>query len=287
MQNPLTIRQMIDDVFHKLENASLTYGHGTDNPWDEAVALVFQVLHLPFDIDEGLLNRLLTRKEKGDVLAILDRRITEKLPLAYLIHEAYFAGLSFYIDERALIPRSPIAELINRKFSPWVKSEEVFSILDLCTGSGCIAIACAKAFPQVKVDAVDLSKDALAVAKINIERHKVQDRVNLIESNLFANLPSKKYDIIVSNPPYVSQKEMAELPKEYCHEPKFALESEDEGLEVVLKILDQAPNYMAEHSALIVEVGNGQQALEKRLPNVPFIWLEFEHGGEGVFLLRN
>lgn len=280
-----TIRQMIDTVFQALSNSQLTYGHGTDNPWDEAIALVLQAMHLPFNANDKILDRPLTETESQTILSLLDRRIREKIPLAYLTHEAYFAGMSFYVDERVLIPRSPIAELIDNSFAPWIKTENVAAILDMCTGSGCIAIACAKMFPHAKVDAVDLSDEALAVAAINIAKYQVVDKVSLIKSNLFADVPAKQYDIIVSNPPYVSHKEMGALPKEYIHEPDLALRAGDDGLEFVLCILRQAANYLSDHGILIVEVGKAQYALEQRLPKVPFLWFEFEHGGEGVFML--
>lgn len=282
--NP-TVRQMIDTVFQSMQGADLAYGHGTDNAWDEAVALVLLVLHLPFHVDDNTLNRALTDEELKQVLYILDRRVSAKIPLAYLVNQAFFAGLSFYVDRRVIIPRSPIAELIEHSFHPWIKRDEINTILDMCTGSGCIAIACAKQFPQVIVDAVDLSDDALSVAKMNIEQHQVSDQVNLIKSDLFNKLTNKQYDIIISNPPYVSYQEMSALPKEYFHEPDLGLRADDDGLEFVLRILREAPEYLTPHGILIVEVGNSQAALEERLPHVPFLWLEFEHGGQGVFLL--
>lgn len=282
--NP-TVRQMIDTVFQSLQNVELAYGHGTDNAWDEAVALVLLVLHLPFNVDDNTLNRALTDEELKQVLYILDRRISAKIPLAYLVNQAFFAGLSFYVDRRVMIPRSPIAELIECSFQPWIEREDINTILDMCTGSGCIAIACAKQLPQVIVDAVDLSDDALSVAKMNIEQHQVSDQVNLIKSDLFNKLANKQYDIIISNPPYVNYQEMSALPKEYFHEPDLALRASDDGLEFVLRILREAADYLTSHGILIVEVGNSQAALEERLPHVPFLWLEFERGGQGVFLL--
>lgn len=280
-----TIRQSIDYVFEKLKYADVYFGHGTDNAWDEAVVLVLQVLALPFDVDEKTLQRELIQAEREKILNMLDKRIKTRKPLPYLTKQAYFVGLSFYVDERVIIPRSPIAELIENEFSPWIKPNDVHSILDLCTGSGCIAIACAKFFPNAHIDAVELSEDALAVAKINVEQHEVGNQVNLIQSDLFEQLANKKYDVIVSNPPYVSQNEMNELPCEYCHEPEMALLAKDNGLAVVEKILQQAPGYLTEHGILIVEVGSSRTALEERFPDIPFVWLEFSRGGEGVFLL--
>lgn len=285
MSESPTIRQMIDTVFQALQSSDLFYGHGTDNAWDEAIALVLPVLNLPFHIDDNTLNRKLTEEELKQVLYVLDQRINEKIPLAYLTKQAFFAGLSFYVDRRVMIPRSPMAELIENNFQPWIKRENINTILDMCTGSGCIAVACAKQFPQAVIDAVDLSDEALSVAKMNIENHQVENQVNLIKSNLFDKLTNKQYDIIISNPPYVSYQEMSVLPKEYFHEPDLALRAGDNGLEFILRILRESADYLTPQGILIVEVGNSQAALEERLPNVPFLWLEFERGGQGVFLL--
>ncbi len=277
--------EIIEQVAQSFEKANLHYGHGTDNAWDEAVALVLYVLDLPFHIDEKEAEKEISQFDQEKILKLADRRIKENKPLPYLTNAAYFAGLPFYIDERVIIPRSPFAELIEQGFAPWINPEEITQVLDLCTGSGCMAIAAALALPNISVDAVDNSKDALDVAMINLQKYELEDRVNLIESDLFSNVPQKKYDVIMSNPPYVSQDEMKALPQEFHHEPHNALHAEDEGLEIVLKILKEAPNYLSKNGILIVEVGNSQEALEKRLPNVPFTWLEFERGGEGVFIL--
>ena len=277
--------EIIEQVAQSFEKANLHYGHGTDNAWDEAVALVLYVLDLPFHIDEKESEKEISQSDQAKILALADRRVKENKPLPYLTNTAYFAGLPFYIDERVIIPRSPFAELIEQGFAPWINPEEITQVLDLCTGSSCMAIAAALALPNVAVDAVDISKDALDVAMINLQKYELEDRVNLIESDLFSNVPQKKYDVIMSNPPYVSQDEMKALPQEFHHEPHNALHAEDEGLEIVLKILKEAPNYLSKNGILIVEVGNSQEALEKRLPNVPFTWLEFERGGEGVFIL--
>ena len=216
---------------------------------------------------------------------LIEQRVTKRIPLSYLTHEAWFAGLSFYVDERVLIPRSPLAELIQKHFQPWIGANEPEAILDLCTGGGCIAIACAKAFPDAQVDASDVSLDALAVAKINALRHEVEEQVHLIESDLFSAIPPKKYDIIISNPPYVSTDEMSTLPAEYAHEPSLGLHAGQEGLDFVSTILEQSPNYLKPNGLLIIEVGNSEGALEKTFPNMPFTWLEFEQGGGGVFVL--
>lgn len=280
-----TIRDFIRFATSQFNEAGLYYGHGTDNSWDEAVALVLHSLHLPHDVDRGVLDANLTTKECSALLSLIEKRVTHRIPVPYLTHEAWFSGLSFYVDERVLIPRSPIAELIEQQFQPWIEEEQVHRILDLCTGSGCIAIACAYAFPDAEVDASDISPDALAVAKINVLRHAVEDRVNLLQSDLFTNLPKQKYDIIISNPPYVSTSEMVELPKEYTHEPSLGLVAGNEGLDVAINILRSASDYLQPHGLLIVEVGNSEVALSEMYANVPFTWLEFQRGGGGVFLL--
>ncbi len=264
----------------------LYYGHGTDNAWDDIVALVFDTLSLPFDLESVYLQACLTTDEKALLCQLFQRRIHDNVPVPYLTKKAYFCGLSFYVDERVLIPRSPIAELINQHFSPWVDESRVERILDLCTGSGCIAIACSYAFPEALVDAVDISPEALEVAEINRAEHGLQDVLNLIQSDCFAALATTdRYDIIVSNPPYVSHEEMATLPSEYRHEPKLALETTNNGLAIVEKILYSAHDYLNDHGILVVEVGNSEDALVDAYPHVPFTWLDFERGGQGVFLL--
>ncbi len=265
--------------------ASLHYGHGTDNAWDDILTLVLGTLSLPFDVEPSLLDARLTPDEKELLCHQLAQRIIGRIPVPYLTHEAYFCGLSFYVDERVLIPRSPIAELINQQFSPWVDESRVNRILDLCTGSACIAIACCYAFPDARVDAVDISPDALVVADINREKHGLQDQLTLIESDCFHAVPAVKYDIIVSNPPYVGANEMQLLPDEYNHEPVLALETGNNGLVIVDVILRRAFDYLSEEGILVVEVGNSEQELVEAYPNIPFTWLDFEHGGQGVFLL--
>ena len=265
--------------------ASLYYGHGTDNAWDDMLALVLRSLSLPLDIDPLLLQGRLTPGEKELLCEQLARRVLSRIPVPYLIHEAYFCDLPFYVDERVLIPRSPIAELIQQQFSPWIATDDVQSILDLCTGSGCIAIACCEAFPAALVDAVDISIDALAVAEINRKRHGVDEVLTLIESDCFEAVPAKRYDIIVSNPPYVGFDEMQTLPDEYRHEPTLALETSNNGLAIVEKILFSAHDYLTDEGILVVEVGNSDNALSEAYPHVPFTWLDFERGGHGIFLL--
>lgn len=280
-----TLRDMLRLAVSHFYAANLFYGHGTENAWDEAVALVLHVLHLPPDINPQVLDARLTMSERRKVARLILRRIKERIPVAYLTHEAWFAGLRFYVDQRVLIPRSPIAELIEQNFSPWISQDKVGHILDLCTGSGCIAVACAMAFPEVQITAADISADALLVAQTNIERHQLGERIRLQQSDLFSELTDEKYDIIVSNPPYVSTEEMAQLPPEYQHEPALGLAAGKEGLDFAIRILQIASDYLNDEGILIVEVGNSEEALIKRFPEAPFTWLEFQRGGGGVFLL--
>lgn len=265
--------------------AQLYYGHGTDNVWDDMRSLILRSLSLPHEVDPMLLNARLTTNEKKYLCQQLEKRINQRVPVPYLIKEAYFFDLPFYVDERVLIPRSPIAELIREQFSPWIEEDRVHQILDLCTGSGCIAIACCYAFPEALVDAVDISSEALAVAAINKERLEVDEQLTLIESDCFDAVPAKCYDIIVSNPPYVGKEEMQTLPDEYRHEPVLALETSNNGLSIVEKILKTAHAYLSDHGVLVVEVGNSEDALCEAYPSVPFTWLEMSHGGQGIFLL--
>jgi len=265
----------------------LYYGHGTDNALDDITALILGGLHLPFDSDYRLLSARVTAEEKRLLTQLLEKRIHERVPVPYLTNVALFCGLTFYVDERVLIPRSPIAELINQHFSPWIDPDRVERVLDLCTGSGCIAIACSYAFPDAQIDAVDISPDALDVAEMNRARHGLhEDEVCLIESDCFAGVPEDaRYQIIVSNPPYVGDDEMDSLPDEYRHEPDMALRTGHNGLAIVEKILAVAHNYLTDDGILVVEVGNSEDALVEAYPDLPFTWLEFEHGGHGVFLL--
>lgn len=280
-----TIRDFVRYAISRFQESGLFYGHGTDNAKDEAFYLIWHCLHLPHTISSEVLDARLLTRERETIYRLIQRRVAERIPLAYLTNEAWFAELPFYVDERVLVPRSPIAELIENQFQPWIDVDQVENILDLCTGSGCIAIACAKAFPQAAVDASDVSAEALAVAKINVLRHHVEHQVTLHESDLFSGLKSKKYDIIVSNPPYVSFQEMAALPSEYEHEPKLGLVAGKLGLDFALGILQKAGQHLRPHGILVVEVGNSDEALAELLPSVPFTWLEFDRGGGGVFLL--
>lgn len=264
---------------------NIFFGHGTDNAWDDIWMLVSGSLSLPFDINPIILDAKLTESEKKLLVKNLEKRIEKNVPVPYITNQSYFSELEFYIDERALIPRSPISELIQQQFTPWVEAENVGTILDLCTGSACIAIACCYAFPWAAVDAVDISADALSVAHINQKRHDLSQQLELIQSDCFASLKNRKYDIIVSNPPYVSSKEMQTLSQEYLHEPNLALECADNGLKIVNNILKNALSHLNPGGILIVEVGNTAEELTSVYPDYPFTWLDFENGGQGVFLL--
>lgn len=266
--------------------SNIYFGHGTDNAWDEAVALAMFVLNLPPDVDRSITERVLSPNEKETLMQLVNQRIQQRIPVPYLTHEAWFAGLKFYVDERVIIPRSPMAELILNGFQPWLGNRPVRRILDLCTGSGCIAIASAMAFSEATVDAVDISPDALAVAEQNCRLHPCQDRVHLIQGDLFNNCAGRQYDIIISNPPYVDSQEMAALPAEYHLEPSLALEAGNDGLRIVHRILKEAPQYLSANGLLFVEVGNAMEALQQQYPDTPFTWLEFERGGQGVFMLE-
>ena len=263
----------------------LSFGHGTNNAIDEAAALVLYALHLPYNAPDQYLHTTITTTEREAVLALLCRRIEERTPAAYLTNEALFAGLVFYVDERTLVPRSPIAELIENGFTPWCTDDTTQRILDIGTGSGCIAIACAYSFPYAEIDAVDTSKDALAVAKINITTHELEDRVQLHHSDLFTELGSQQYDLIISNPPYVSDSEWRNLPDEYLNEPKLGFHGGESGLDIVHRILNQAASHLTARGILIVEVGRSAETLQQTYPDVAFLWLNFERGGDGVFLL--
>jgi len=280
-----TIRDYIRWGASRLSEYKVFFGHGIATPLHESATLVMYALHQPYNLDDCYLSATLTIAERQQVVAIINKRIIERKPVAYLTHEATFASLPFYVDERVLVPRSPIAELIEQRFEPWVDEQQVFDILDLCTGSACIAIACAYAFPEAQVDAVELSTDAIAVAKINIEKHDLTGQLCLFQSDLFKQLPERKYDIIVSNPPYVAIQEWKELPEEYHNEPEMGFTGGVSGLDLVIRILADAIKYLTEQGILIIEVGSSAETLQQLFPEIPFYWLEFERGGDGVFLL--
>jgi ribosomal protein L3 glutamine methyltransferase len=280
-----TAGDLIASVERRLKRAGVFFGHGTDNARDEAAALVFNAMQISHDAAATALRRRASAAQYQRVESLLERRIAERVPLAYLTHEAWFAGLRFYVDERVLIPRSQFAELIERRFAPWIDPRAVKRLLDLGTGSGCIALAAAKAFARARVDAVDIDRGALEVAAINRRRLRLTRRVRLIESDHFAALSGESYDIIASNPPYVGMREMRGLPSEYRHEPRLALESGREGLDSVGIILASAASYLRPRGLLVVEVGNTERALSRAYPRLPFTWLDFERGGGGVFLL--
>lgn len=281
----VTVSDILNWGVRKLKGSDIYLGHGTDNIWDEAVFLILYALQLPPDTDKSVLKKILTDQEKRHIIEMFKMRIKEHIPAPYLTHEAWFAGLPFYVDERVLIPRSPIAELIESQFSPWIAEDKVHRILDIGTGSGCIAIACAYAFPHAKIDAADINDDALKVAAINVAKHNCGKQVNIIKSDVFSNLRGEIYDIIISNPPYVSQNEMQTLPKEYSHEPKSALEAGKDGLDIVTRILRESYQHLSQEGILVVEVGNSAEALIKKFPKLPLVWLEFESGEAEVFLL--
>lgn len=267
-----------------MQAADIYFGHGTDNAYSEAQLLLGHVTQLDFSQLAQFQSARLQDSEWQHFTKLVQQRIDERKPAAYLIGQAWFAGLPFVVDERVLVPRSPIAELIEQRFSPWL-TDEPTRILDLCTGSGCIAIACAYAFEEAEVDALDLSLDALAVAEQNIAMHDLEHRVIPIQSNLYDAIPKQRYDLIVTNPPYVDAEDMADLPDEFHHEPELGLAAGDDGLDLVRTILREAPDHLTENGWLVCEVGNSMVALAEEFPEVPFEWVRFEHGGDGVFVL--
>jgi ribosomal protein L3 glutamine methyltransferase len=280
-----SVADFIRFFVHEAQKHEIFCGHGRESIYDDIYCLILELLSLPLDAEIWLLTAQLSSAEKNLLCEKLSRRILERIPSPYLSNKAYFCDLEFYVDKRVLIPRSPIAELINNKFSPLIDSASVSHILDLCTGSACIAIACCYAFPESLVDAADLSLDALAVAEHNLKKHNLEHHLTLYHSNVFAAIPHKQYDIIVSNPPYVGFAEMQTLPQEYLHEPKMALEAENNGLAIVTEILKLAPKYLSDDGILVVEVGNSADNLANFYPDLPFTWLDFEYGGSGVFVL--
>ena len=281
---PITVATMLESGERLFESQGLFYGHGTTNAWDEAVYLLTFVLDLPPDADRSLLSELLTAQQQADVEALFQRRVNERIPAPYLTGTAWFCGLPFRVDQRVIIPRSPLAELIYNGFQPWCEADPG-SVLDLCTGSGCIGIACAYAFEQAQVVLSDISAEALTIAQKNIAQHKVSDRVIAVQSDLFEGLNGQRFDLIVSNPPYVDATDLATMPEEYQHEPELALASGADGLDFTRRLLREAAQYLTERGVLIVEVGNSSVALEQAFPTVPFLWLTFSEGDGGVFVL--
>jgi ribosomal protein L3 glutamine methyltransferase len=266
--------------------AELFYGHGSENAFNDAYILVMYALSLPNDVDDSLMTCRLIDSEKETVLTLFARRIEEQIPVAYITNVAYFAQLPFYVDERVLIPRSPLGELIEKQFFPYIsENNEPQRILDLCTGSGCIAIACASYFEGVEVDAVDLSIDALNVAQMNIENHGLSEQVIPIQSDIFSGVEGQIYDLIVTNPPYVDQQDIDSLPQEYLHEPAMGLGSGVDGLDIVRVILAQSAKHLTDDGLLFCEVGNSEVHVKNLYSEVPFTWLNFERGGHGVFML--
>ncbi|MFO1345665.1 MAG: 50S ribosomal protein L3 N(5)-glutamine methyltransferase [Rhodocyclaceae bacterium] len=283
----LTLRDLLRYAVSRFNEGGLFFGHGNDNAWDEAVYLLLHTLHLPLDRLEPFLDARLTTPEREAVLAVIERRVRERVPAAYITNEAWLGEHRFYVDERTIVPRSFIAELIEERFEPWLDDPDgVTSALDLCTGSGCLAILLALAFPDAQVDAVDLSQDALAVARRNVADYQLEDRVRLVHANLFAGVARQRYDLIISNPPYVNAESMAMLPEEYRREPEMALASGEDGLDLVRLMLKEAHAHLNPEGLLIVEIGHNRDALEAAFPQTPFTWLETSAGNEYVFLLR-
>ena len=268
------------------QKAGLVFGHGTDNAFDDAKVLVLHAISMPWSFADQYAKARLTDAERHQITELFQRRIETRKPTAYLTGEAMFAGLAFYVNEHTLVPRSPIAELIEQGFAPWVEPNRVERVLDLCTGSGCIGIASLQHLPHAQVDLVDISPDALAVAQRNVERYGLQDVAHVVESDLFSALQGQRYDLIVSNPPYVDQIEMDALPPEFQAEPELGLAAGEDGLDLVRKILAQAADHLTEDGVLIVEVGVSQYYLQQAYPELPFYWFEFERGGEGVFAIN-
>ncbi|KTB65213.1 50S ribosomal protein L3 N(5)-glutamine methyltransferase [Pseudomonas allii] len=279
-----TLRDHIRWAVSRFHGEDLFFGHGTDNAWDEARQLVLGALNLPWEIADSYLDCNLEEEEVSHVQRLLHRRIHERIPTAYLLNEAWFCGMSFIVDERVLIPRSPIGELIENRFEPWL-AQPPARILDLCTGSGCIGIACAYEFQDAEVVLGDLSFEALEVANQNIERHGVDERVYTVQGDGFDGLPGQRFDLIVSNPPYVDAEDFADMPDEYQHEPELGLACGDDGLNLVRRMLAEAADHLTEKGLLIVEVGNSQVHVEALYPEVDFAWLDFQRGGHGVFML--
>ncbi len=282
-----TLRDLMRFAVSRFNEADLFFGHGTDNAWDEAAYLLLHSLHLPIDQLDPYMDARLTTGERTAALKLIRRRMTERLPASYLTHDAWLGAYRFYVDERVIVPRSHIAELLREQLSPWVDDPwAIRRVLDMCTGSGCLAILAAEAFPEATVDAVDLSSDALAVAERNVKDYALEERVRLIQSDAFSAIPREKYDLIISNPPYVNAESMASLPEEYRREPEMALASGEDGLDFVRGLLKDAPYHLAPDGILIVEIGHNKDELERAFPRLSFVWLDTSAGDRFVFMLR-
>lgn len=281
-----TLRDLIRYGVSRFNEAKIALGHGSDNAWDEAVYLVLHGLHLPPDTLDPFLEARVTADERIRVLSLIDRRVTERLPAAYLANEAWLSGHRFYVDHNVIVPRSPISELLDQGLSPWVRDPfSVTRALDMCTGSGCLAILTAIAFPNAEVDAVDLSANALAVAQRNVKDFDLQTRVTLHQSDLFDSLPVAQYDVIVCNPPYVNSQSMNELPQEYRHEPSMALAGGVDGMDLVRRILQAAPQYLSPEGVLVLEIGHEREFFEAAFPELEPMWLETENASDQLLLL--
>ena len=285
-QELLTLRDLIRYGVSRLNAAQVALGHGSDNAWDETVYLVLHALHLPLDTLEPFLDARVLTEERNRVLELIDRRVTERVPAAYLTNEAWLRGHRFYVDARVIVPRSPIAELLDEGLSPWVQdAQAVDSVLDMCTGSGCLAILSALAFPYAQVDAVDVSPDALEVARRNVDDYGLGDRLALHQSDLFDSLPERQYDVIVCNPPYVNSGSMDVLPQEYRHEPHPALAGGADGMDLVRRILQAAPRYLSENGVLVLEIGHERDFFEAAFPELSPVWLDTEEASDQLLLL--
>jgi len=282
-----TLRDLLRFAVSRFNEAGLFFGHGLTSAYDEAVYLILHILHLPLDQLEPFLDARLTAAELGQVLHIIERRALERIPAAYLTKEAWLGDFNFYVDERVIVPRSFIAELLHERLAPWVEEPDgIHSALDLCTGSACLAVLLAYAFGNAMIDATDISQEAMEVARKNVSSYNLEHRINLVQSDLFAELPGRRYDLIISNPPYVSAASMAALPEEYHHEPRNALASGADGLEATRTILRGAASHLTDQGLLIVEIGHNRETLERAFPQTPFTWLETSAGDEFVFLLK-
>lgn len=287
MQNLHSVRDYLRFAVSRFNEAQLFFGHGSSDAYDEAVYLILHTLHLPLDRLDPFLDAHLTDSERTEVLNIIQRRVEDRIPAAYLTHQAFLGEFDFYVDERVIVPRSFIAELLRERMTPWIDDAEmVSSVLDMCTGSGCLAILAAHAFPNALIDAIDLSPDALEVARRNVADYQLEEQIELIQSDLFNALQGRQYDLIISNPPYVDAPSVAALPQEYLHEPKLALGSGEDGLDATRKILEHAAAHLTDNGILIVEIGHNRDVLEAAYPDLPFTWLDVTAGDEFVFMLH-